>query len=298
MAPLRTSFEKAPPSVLRVAGVAISHPERHIEVAPGHTKLDVVRYHERMAAWLLPQLSPRPITVVKFDEARFQERRHAHGHREEDDEVAGTFSRVSDIADVVRVVQNGSCEFQTWGASFPRLERPDRITLDLDADPVLPWRLLQDAAHQVRVLLDALGLGAFVKTTGGRGLHIVVPITRRHSWSEVRLFARAIADELERRNPTLLTTNDAERRARVHVDYARNGDGATAVAAYSLRARPGLPVSMPVAWKEIASTDAPRPHFDIDNALAAVARRKVDPWAEYDRSRQTLSGAMRRVVGV
>ena len=134
MAPLRTSFEKAPPSVLRVAGVAISHPERSIEVAPGHTKLDVVRYHESMAAWLLPQLAPRPITIVKFDEARFQERREngvAHAGREEDDDNVGNVrARLRYRGRRARRAER-HCEFQTWGASFPRLERPDRMTLDL-----------------------------------------------------------------------------------------------------------------------------------------------------------------------
>ncbi|HSC99314.1 MAG TPA: hypothetical protein VLI21_10455, partial [Casimicrobiaceae bacterium] len=109
---MRTSIEKATAPVLRVAGVAISHPERRIEFAPGHTKLEVVRYHERMAAWVLPELAPRPISVVPFDEARSREDgEHVHRRREEDDDVNGTFVRVSDIADVVRIVQNGSCEF-------------------------------------------------------------------------------------------------------------------------------------------------------------------------------------------
>jgi bifunctional non-homologous end joining protein LigD len=295
---MRTSIEKATVPVLRVAGVAISHPERRVEVAPGHTKLDVVRYHERMAAWVLPELAPRPISVVSFDQARSREDgERVHRRGEEDDDVGGTFVRVSDIADVVRIVQNGSCEFQTWGASFPRLERPDRITLDIDPDPALPWMTVQDAAHHVRSLLDSLGLGAFVKTTGGRGLHVLVPITRRHSWTEVRIFARGMSEELERRDRTLFASMDgAERRGRVHVGHARNADGATVVAAYSLRARPGLPVSMPVAWSDLDS--GRRPHFDIESAAAAVAHRTSDPWAAYDRSRQTISGAMRRAVGV
>ena len=297
MAPMRTSIEKATAPVLRVAGVAISHPERRIEMA-GHTKLDVVRYHERMAAWVLPELAPRPISVVPFDRARSREDgEHVHHRREEDDDVGGTFVRVSDIADVVRIVQNGSCEFQTWGASFPRLERPDRITLDIDPDPALPWMSVQDAAHHARSLLESLGLGAFAKTTGSRGLHIVVPITRRHSWTEVRVFAQGISEELERRDPTLFDSlAGEERHGRVHVGYARNADARTAVAAYSLRARSGLPVSMPIAWSDLENGN--RPHFDIESAPAAVARRGSNPWAAYDGSRQTISGAMRRAVGV
>jgi len=296
---LRTSTDRLGMPALRVAGVAISHPERTIEGAPGHTKLDVVRYHERMAAWLLPQLAPRPINVVGLAAAGADE--HAtddNAVRGANDEGGAAFVRVSDITDVVRIVQNGRCEFATWGASFPRLERPDRVILDLDPDPGLPWAAVQDAARGLRALLDALHVTGFVKTTGSAGLHVVVPITRRHAWSEVQMFAHAIAHELERRDPRLFaSTVGRDSKGRVRVGYERNADGATTVAAYSLRARTGLPVSMPLAWQDVLAAVEP-PCFDIDEAPSAVARRPIDPWAEYDRSRITLSGAMRRALGL
>jgi len=136
-----------------------------------------------------------------------------------------------------------------------------------------------------------------VKTTGGKGLHFVMPITRRHTWIETREFARAIADTLAGHMPHLFSAKAGKesRVGRVYVDYLRNAEGATAVAAYSLRARSGLPVSMPIAWSDLA-TDVRGAHFNIDNAAAVVARRGADPWADYDRSRQTLSASMRRAV--
>ena len=297
----RTGIDTSLPPAIRVAGVAISNADRPIAEAAGHTKLDVVRYHERIARWLLPQLTPRPIAIVRCREGRFDDcffQKHASPRRDDGDDESPPFIRVSDVRDVVRAVQNGSYEFHTWGSSFPRLERPDRITLDLDPDTDLPWPALQDAAERVRALLDSLDLCWFVKTTGGKGLHFIVPLTRRHTWPEARAFARAIADHLTRRAPTLFIAQAGKelRAGRVYVDYLRNAEGATAVAAYSLRARPGLPVSMPVAWSELGAEDVRGEHFTIDNAEATIARRAADPWADYDRSRRTISASMRRAL--
>ena len=177
MAHARTAIEKHTVTPTLVAGVDISHPERPIVEAPPHTKLDVVRYHERIGAWLVPQLAPRPIAVVKcmggrFDDCFFQK----HLSRRADEGDSPPFMRLADVADIVRTVQNGGFEFHTWGASFPRLDRPDRITLDLDPDTQLSWAALQDAASRVRTLLDELGMKSFVKTTGGKGLHFVLPM--------------------------------------------------------------------------------------------------------------------------
>jgi bifunctional non-homologous end joining protein LigD len=287
------------PGSPRVAGIAISHPERPIVEAPGHTKLDVVRYHEQVAVWLMRELAPRPIAVVKCMEGRFDDcffQKHPLRGPRADLDDSPPFMRVADIADVVRAVQNGTYEFHTWGASFPRLERPDRITLDLDPDASLPWRLVREAAEHMRALLDRLGLRWFLKTTGGKGLHFVLPITRRHTWLEIREFARGLADALVRAAPSLFTAKAARdaRPGRVFVDYLRNAEGATAVAAYSLRARHGLPVSMPIAFDEI-NVDVRADHFNIDNAVDTLAHRH-DPWADYEHSRQTLSASMRRAV--
>ena len=282
-----------------VAGVSISNAERPIAAAPGHTKLDVVRYHQAIGAWLLTQVAPRPIAVVRcndgsFDECFFQKHqsRGRGGHDE-----SPPFLRMADVADVVRAVQNGAYEFHTWGASFPRLERPDRITLDLDPDADLPWTTMREAAEHVRAFLHRLEIRWFVKTTGGKGLHFVLPITRRHSWPETRDFARAIAEARARNVPTLFTARAGKdhRVHRVDVDYQRNAEGATAVAGYSLRARPGLPVSMPIAWDDLGA-DVRGVRFNIDNAARVIAERAADPWADYDRSRQTLSASMRRAL--
>jgi bifunctional non-homologous end joining protein LigD len=289
-------YSPPPPNV---AGVVISNAERPIVAAPGHTKLDVVRYHDALGSWLLPQLAPRPIAFVKCMDGRFDDcffQKHPLRGRQRDDD-SPPFMRLADVADIVRAVQNGTYEFHTWGASFPRLERPDRITLDLDPDSELGWPAVRDAAEHVRSFLDGLDLRWFVKTTGGKGLHVVLTITRRHTWLEALDLERENAETLAGDLPDVFTAKAAKdaRSGRVYVDYLRNAEGATAVAAYSLRARAGLPVSMPIAWSDL-ECDVRGDYFNIDTAADAIARRQADPWADYDRSRQTLSASMRRAV--
>ena len=293
--------ELSRPEPARVAGVAISNPERPIVEAPGHAKLDVVRYHEALTPWLLRELAPRPIAVVKCMDGRFDDcffQKHPLRSRA-DEEESPPFMRLADIADVVRAVQNGAYEFHTWSASFPRLERPDRIVLDLDPDHrrCHGRRFARRPSTSARSSIASSFAGssrlpAARACTSSCRSRAGIPGSRRSA------FARRHRRRAGRRSSRACSSRrPARTRAsgRVFVDYLRNADGATAVAAYSLRARPELPVSMPIDWSELA-TDVRGAHFNIDNAATAVARRGVDPWADYERSRQTLSASMRRAV--
>jgi bifunctional non-homologous end joining protein LigD len=189
-------------------------------------------------------------------------------------------------------VQGGAIEFHTWGVSFPRLDRPDRLILDLDPDPEVTWERFRDSAAHVRTLLDRLELAWFLKTTGGKGLHFVLPLERRHPWSEVKAFAEAIARRLAADHPDVFiaTASKARRKGLVFVDWLRNTDGATAIAAYALRARAGLPVSMPIEWREL-DQDVRGAHFNWRNVPQMLARRRKDPWDRYDAARQRLRSA-------
>ena len=290
-----------------VAGIAISNPDRPIGGERALTKLDLVRYVERVAGWLLPHVSRRPLSLVRCpgsDLARCFYQRNAL----DDDSAPANgppvatdvpFIRLPDLVAVIRAVQNGAFEFHSWGSSLPRVDRPDRIVLDLDPDPALPWRSFREACELTRALLDRLELAWFVKTTGGKGLHFVVPIARRDGWEVVRGVARAMALELAASAPSLIVaTMGKERRVgRVYVDWLRNGEGATAVAAYSPRSRPGLPVSMPIAWDDLAR-DVRGAHFTVANVPGMLARRSRDPWAGYAGTRQSLTAAHRRALGV
>jgi bifunctional non-homologous end joining protein LigD len=196
-------------------------------------------------------------------------------------------------------VQMGVLELHPWGARTDKLERPDRMILDLDPDPQLPWTQVVEAAHRVHQLLEDLGLMSFVKTTGGKGLHIVTPLDRRHDWEEVKSFSQAIAERLAGEEPRRFTANMSKRArpGKVYLDFHRNGRGATAVAAYSTRARPAATVSTPLAWDELSAAIKPD-HFRVDNIPSRLASLDEDPWAEITQVRQTITARMRKQMGV
>ena len=292
-APRRSRATREEP--VHVAGVAITNASRTIPNEEGLTKLDVVRYNEAVSDWLLREIAQRPLSLIRcpggdFGSCHF--RRHPENERNPTSGIP--FVRIETLGDLIASVQGGTFEFHAWGSSFPRIDRPDRITFDLDPDPDLPWRTFREALELTRALLDSLGLGWFVKTTGGKGLHFVLPIVRRDSWDEVKDFARRFAEHLATTIPTLFTANmsKAKRSGRVYVDYLRNGEGATAICAYSLRARPGLPVSMPISW-EALDDDVRGDRFNIANVPQILAGRRVDPWAGYEAARQSLANARR-----
>jgi bifunctional non-homologous end joining protein LigD len=190
-------------------------------------------------------------------------------------------------------------EIHPWGSTLKDLERPDRITFDLDPGEDVAWDALTVAAREVRERLGALGLESFLKTTGGKGLHVVAPLTPHASWEEVKAFAQSIAEAMTHDSPARYTDTLSKRArtGRIFVDYLRNGRGATAVGAYSTRARPGAPVSTPLAWPEL---DAQRSAnaFRVDNLLARLDHLKHDPWTKIGSLAQTLPkparGARRR----
>jgi bifunctional non-homologous end joining protein LigD len=192
----------------------------------------------------------------------------------------------------------GILEIHTWNARADRLEQPDRVVIDLDPDPSVPWTDVLAAARLVREGLDRLGLESFVKTTGGKGLHVVAPLMRGPGWDECAAFARAVAESLVRHDPRrfVATAAKAARKGRIFVDYLRNVRGATSIAAYSTRALPGAPVSTPLGWDELdpaLRSDA----FSVANLRQRLAGLKRDPWARYGTLRQRLPGLRGEVRG-
>src|SRR5207245_10263128 len=189
-------------------------------------------------------------------------------------------------------VQMGILEIHTWNAVARELERPDRVVFDLDPDPSVGWERVVEGAHVLRKRLDALGLESFVKTTGGKGLHVVVPLRPGSTWEESFAFARAVSEELEKAKPAAYTTAmpKAQRRGRILVDYFRNNRGNTSVAAYSTRAKPGATVSTPIGWEEVEK-GVKSDQYHLGNIRERLESLRADPWKRYWTVRQRMRAA-------
>jgi bifunctional non-homologous end joining protein LigD len=181
-----------------------------------------------------------------------------------------------------------------WGSHVDRVERPDRMVFDLDPDEGLAFGKVKDAARELKERLEKLGLESFPMTTGGKGIHVVVPLTRKHDWDRHRNFAEALARLLAEEEPErfVATMSKAKRREKIFIDYLRNQRGSTAIAPYSSRARRGAFVAWPVSWRELSKLDSVHP-VSVDTAAKLLARRS-DPWADYAKVRQALPTIGRR----
>jgi bifunctional non-homologous end joining protein LigD len=281
----------------------LTHPKRLIYPSLGITKADLARYYTEVGDWMLPHVGNRPLTLVRCPEgaeAKCFYQRHL-GMGASPGELK-TFSKQKYLyletrSGILSAVQNGAVEFHTWGASVPDPKHPDRITMDLDPGPGVKWSELAEATRLTRTLLEKLGLKCFLKTTGGKGLHVVAPLEPRLPWDEVKEFTRLVAEFLVRAEPGLFIANmsKAKRKGRVFVDYLRNGETASAVSAYSARARKEAGVSTPLEWDELGRTDV-REKFTVQTVPKRLAKLALDPWAEYASTRQSITEAMRRAL--
>jgi bifunctional non-homologous end joining protein LigD len=291
----------------RIAGIRLSHPEKLLFPEERLTKRDVARYYDEIAAYVLPDLKDRPLTLVRCPDGNaapcFYQK---HATEALPDGIAripvredgghGLYLAVTEIAGVVGLVQMGVLEIHTWGAHSDEPERPDRLVFDLDPDEGLPWEAVVDAARLVREVAETVGLQPFLRATGGKGLHVVVPLARRHTWPEVKEFAHALVRTVAHAAPERYTINPAKpaRRGKVYLDYLRNARGATAIANYSTRARPGAPVAVPLHWDELGT---PADAWRVDNVRRRLAGLATDPWDGYDAAARALTRAMKRAVG-
>lgn len=295
---------------MEVGGVRISHPDDVLYDEQGITKGELAEYYAAVADRILPFLRGRPLTLVRCPEgeggACFYQRHDTSFappelRRVETEDLEGQ-STVLLTAEsrraVVSMVQMRVLELHTWGARRDRLDRPDRMVLDLDPGPGVPWAGVVGAAFAFRDRLAELGLRAFAKTTGGKGVHVVVPLARRHTWDQVREFSRALADEATRRAPGHYVEHaaKADRAGRIYVDYLRNAWGASIVTAYSTRSRPGAPVSTPLTWDELRGGAQPL-DFTVRTVPARLAALRADPWEGYaEAARQTITRAALKQV--
>ena len=206
----------------------------------------------------------------------------------------GTYIAIDDLAGLISLVQMGVLEVHPWGSRDDNPERPDRLIFDIDPAEDVAWADVVKAAREAKERLDDLGLDSFVRTTGGKGVHVVVPLVRRCSWEELKTFAKAFVNALVRLEPKryLAQASKAKRKGKIYLDYLRNERGATAVAAYSTRAKPGATVATPLAWDELAASLRPA-QFNIQTVPERLDTVKRDPWQDFFKVRQTITAAMR-----
>jgi bifunctional non-homologous end joining protein LigD len=299
----RTSRDK-PGDADDIEGVAISNATKLLYPEAGITKLDVARYYAEVGERLVAQLRDRPLTLVRcpngWDKPCFYQK-HANPSVSQyidridirDSGGVKPYMMANSVSAVVALLQMGVLELHPWGARAPKLGYPDRLVFDFDPDEALGFDKLVDAVTVLRKLLDTLELEAFLKTTGGKGLHVVVPLEPTRTWDDAKDFCRGVAELLVRTFPDRFTAKvtKSRRNGLIFVDYLRNVEGATAVAAYSVRAKANAPVAMPIDWTEL-DQDVRFDYFNVRNVPAQLRKRKRDPWARLPRVRQALTDAM------
>ena len=301
--------QRARDGSLLFEGVRLTHPDRILYPGTSLTKLDVARYYAAIENWVLPQLSGRLLTLVRSPAAGMKTFYQKHIGDEapeaikrfniDGQEEPEIYPYIEDLPGLIGLVQMGVLEIHPWGSRVNKLEMPDRVTMDLDPDEGLPWQRVTEAAIDVRDAIAGIGLKSFAKTTGGKGLHVVIPLTPKLDWDQVKAFAKWLADSFVAQRPEAFTANMAKRarRGRIYIDYLRNGRGATAVGAYTPRARPGAPVSTPVSWEEVEQGVRPD-EFTVETVPQRLTTLSADPWADIGKTRQTISAAVRRQVGI
>ncbi len=293
-----------------VAGVRITHPDRIMYPELGITKLDIARYYEDIETWVMPGLMNRPLSLLRCPEGWNTEcffQKHPRSAIAKDvprvliAESKGPreYAYVQSLRDIAALVQAGVLEFHPWGCHVSDVEKPDLMVFDLDPAPDVPWREMLRVADELRERLASLDLASFLRTTGGKGLHLVVPLKPKADWDEVKSFAQAIAKQHASDDPKHITANlsKTKRRGRIFIDYLRNGRGATAIASYSLRARENAPVAVPLRWDELGEGLRPD-HYNIDNLRRRLGALRDDPWKEFDAARRLIGAKARKAAGV
>ncbi|MET0289982.1 MAG: DNA ligase D [Pseudoxanthomonas sp.] len=282
--------------------VVITHPERLVYKTDGIRKGEVADYYRQVAPWLLPELRGRPLSLLRCPEgaggecffqkhhgASLGEAVHAVPLKQKSGREDYVF--IDDVAGLLSLVQMNTLEFHPWGSTVAAPEKPDRLVFDLDPAPGVSWTEIKAAARDVRARLQEVGLESFLRLSGGKGVHVVVPITPGPSWDTVKDFSEAFAQAMAQASPAryIATMSKAKREGRIFIDWLRNGRGNTSVCNWSLRAREHASVAVPLRWEELGRITRPDA-FTLEKALRRAARLKQDPWVGIDTLTQALPG--------
>lgn len=278
----------------------LTHPERIVYPDAGITKGKVAEYYRAVADWLLPELVERPLSLLRcpngIDAQCFFQKHHndslgpdVHPVTLRESDGKADYVYVDDIEGVLDLVQMNTLEFHPWGAKRDAPDRPDRLVFDLDPDESIAWSDVKRAAREVRDRLGETGLRSWVRLSGGKGVHVCVPIVPDSDWDAAKAFCEAFADAMVAQSPLryVATATKTARKGRIFIDWLRNTRGATSVASWSLRARAGAPVAMPLRWEELSRTKSSA-DFDLTRALRRAASLRADPWEGFAATRQKL----------
>jgi bifunctional non-homologous end joining protein LigD len=300
----KTKRKKASPATADDLGIEISNPDRVIYPKDGVTKGDLANYYAQIAPLIMIDAAQRPMTVIRFPQGTaakgfFQKHDTGtfgphvkHIPIEEKDGDTEDYLYFDDIRGLLACVQMGTVEFHGWGSKTTKVEYPDRLVFDLDPDEGLDFNRVKEAAVVLRGLLEGLGLETFPLLTGGKGIHVVVPLDASKDWPEVKSFAERFSRAIAEAEPEMFTANirKVQRKGRIFLDWLRNQRGATAVMPYSARAREGAPVSAPVAWDELDQYDSGH-HFTVHDADELLDRAQSKLLAGWGKAKQALPDA-------
>lgn len=288
------------------AALRVTHADRVIDASIGVTKGELVACYQRMAELMLPHLHARPVALLRAPsgvDGEFFFQKHADANELPGVELLDPaldpghepLLEVATALGLASATQMNVVEFHTWNATTARIAQPDRIVFDLDPGERVSWLLMQQAALLLRSFLDQLGLASFVKTSGGKGLHVVVPLLPRHDADVLKAFARAIVVHVASVIPDRFVAKSGpkNRVGKIFIDYLRNGFGATTASAWSVRARPGMGISVPIAWDEVDALVS----ADQWNVRNVGDRLEIGntPWSGYAKARQGLAAAMKKM---
>ncbi len=309
MAPMKSVASKGSGEPV-LGGIKLTSPDKLLYPDASITKLDLARYYETIAPYILPYVVNRPISLVRcpegIDGQLFFQRHAMKGMSDAIKQIPITggettkpYLYIDGEAGLFGLVQISAVEIHDWGVSLDRLYEPDRLVFDLDPDEGLDLNVLKAAAIEVRDFLADLGLKSFLKSTGGKGLHVVAPIAPKQGWDDVKAFAKAIADALVEVRPDRYTANPLKRTRsnKIFVDYLRNQRGGSAIVNFSTRAKPFAPVSCPLAWEELKGLKSASP-YTLKTLTARLKKLKADPWEGFFSTRQSITAKAKKALGL
>jgi bifunctional non-homologous end joining protein LigD len=304
-----TARKASPANATVVSGIRLTNPERVLYPEQGISKRTLAGYYEKIAGKMLPYLAKRPLTLVRCPGGREKEcffQKHFTESIPEavktvlirEKSAERTYTFVEDTRGLVSLVQMGVLEFHPWQCRVDRIERPDIMIFDLDPGPGIVLERLKEGCILLKAELERLGLESFVKTSGGKGFHVVVPLVRRSDWGRAKAFSAAVSKNMARKYPDrfVAVRSKARRKNRIFLDYLRNGRGASSIAPYSTRARAGAPVSVPIGWEEL--NDVRPDGYTVENLFKRLSALKDDPWEPFFDARRSITAKMRRAVGM